>query len=219
MTDEISLYMFGDSITVGQLVSPHRTWAVMLSQYLSDRLAPRRFLLNNASINGNTTRQGLERMPYDVQSHRPNYVLTQFGMNDCNYWQTDAGLPRVSLPAFIANMQEIIGRALNFGARRVMVMTTHPTTRTTPFPWADVSYQESNARYAEAIREAVRGMKSDAVLLIDIEAAFHRRIAAGEAKLEDLLLKDELHLSEAGHVAYFDELRPVLERMLVPQGS
>ena len=35
-------------------------------------------------------------------------VIVQFGLNDCNHWDTDHGLPRVSLDAFIANMKRLL---------------------------------------------------------------------------------------------------------------
>jgi lysophospholipase L1-like esterase len=81
----------------------------------------------NASVNGNTRRQALERMPYEVQSHPLDVLLVQFGMNDCNYWRTYHGLPRVSQAAFRANLAEIIERAFRFGAQRVLLNTNHPT--------------------------------------------------------------------------------------------
>jgi acyl-CoA thioesterase I len=73
-------------------------------------------MVANPSINRNTTRMALERMAYDVQTQDPHVVLVQFAMNDCNYWETDRGLPRVSPAAFKAKLHEIILRARTFGA-------------------------------------------------------------------------------------------------------
>ena len=42
--------------------------------------------------------------PYDVQSHEVDVLVVGFGMNDCNYWMTDKGVPRVSQNAFRANL-------------------------------------------------------------------------------------------------------------------
>src|SRR5262249_48118231 len=146
------LIFFGDSICVGQGVSIHKGWVARLAAHISDiaEARGRDIVVINASINGNTTRQALERMPYDVQSHGVDYMIVQFGLNDCNYWESDRGIPRVSPKAFAANLDEIIARASIFGAIRIVVHTNHPTTRTeNPFPHTTVTYEQSNRRYNE----------------------------------------------------------------------
>ena len=73
------LYLFGDSICFGQLVNAHKTWAVNLSLELNKLYNfPEHFVIQNAGVNGNTTRQALLRMHYDVISHRPNFLMIQF---------------------------------------------------------------------------------------------------------------------------------------------
>jgi hypothetical protein len=58
-----SFYLFGDSICYGQLVSPERTWAMALSIALNNlSIFEGNFLLQKTGVNGNTTRQALERM-------------------------------------------------------------------------------------------------------------------------------------------------------------
>ncbi len=93
-----TIVFMGDSITAGQYVDPERRWTALVSDALNrDYLAtPINLLLLNRGVSGETTRQGLERFPSDVQQHRPDVMTLQFGLNDCNCWVTDAGLPRVS---------------------------------------------------------------------------------------------------------------------------
>lgn len=210
MNDPISVFFFGDSICFGQLVSPHLIWTTKLAARLEAALQPQTVVVNNASINGNTTRQALERMPYDIQSHRVDFLLVQFGMNDCNYWQTDCGVPRVSPGAFAANLHEIIARAVRFGARRVFLSTNHPTTRTQPFHGLDLSYQDSNASYNLLIREvAAEAALHSPVTLIDIDASC-RRVCAEGTSLAELLLDDQLHLSRLGHEIYLEAVSSVM---------
>ena len=94
-----SLYLFGDSITFGQYVSPHLTWANIVSQYFSNK-KDFNFLVQSTARNGETSSQALQRLYYDCISHNPNYVMIQFGMNDCNYWATENNLPRRFTKAF-----------------------------------------------------------------------------------------------------------------------
>lgn len=197
---------FGDSICVGQGVSIYSGWVTRIAGEL-DRIAEqhgREIVVTNASVNGNTTRQALERMPYEVQSHGVDILIVQFGLNDCNYWETDQGLPRVSPTAFAANLGEIVARGRRFGAKRVFLHNNHPTTRNRePFPGTALSYQESNRQYNGIVR-AVAGELSDDVVFTDIEAAFQKITRDECGRLEELLLADGLHLSRRGHDVYFD---------------
>jgi lysophospholipase L1-like esterase len=153
----------------------------------------------------------LERMPHDVQSHMPAYVLVQFGLNDCNYWMTDRSMPRVSVDAFRANLAEILDRCTAFGAPAVFLSTNHPTPRTEPFSHCDVVYQRSNERYNEVIRDlAARHVSDRDVVLIDHEAVWTDELKRG-ASLSQLLLEDGIHLSVEGHELYFKTVVPAIQ--------
>ena len=100
----VKFAFFGDSICAGQGVSIHRTWAVRLSALLEDALGQsgRGLVTMNPSINGDTTWMALGRIAHDIQNHRVDAIMIQFGMNDANHWDTDLGAPRVSEAAFAA---------------------------------------------------------------------------------------------------------------------
>ena len=106
-----SLYILSDSTGVGQFVSLHKTWAVMLSEYLEGR-----YVVQNLSRNGETSRQALERLVPDVLRYNPAIVYVQYGTNDANVWDTDKGYPRVLPNSFYWNMVSILERCRNFGA-------------------------------------------------------------------------------------------------------
>jgi len=214
---QISIFFFGDSICFGQGISIHKGWVTRISASLSElgRLRQRDIVVINVSHSGTTTRQALERMPYDIQSQNPDALIVQFGMNDCNYWETDRGNPRVSPQAFAANLEEIITRATTFGARRILLHTNHPTGRDqSPMRHTTLTYQQSNAQYNRIIRE-VAGRQDGNVVLNDIEAVFNARIGGDRARLLELLLPDELHLSERGHDLYYETVYPVVKSGLL----
>lgn len=206
---KIRLFLFGDSICYGQLVSSHKTWAVALAEKLEASSTKHlSFVIQNASVNGNTTRQALERMSYDVTSHRPDYVLVQFGMNDCNYWQSDNGLPRVSEEAFAANLEEIIKKCFACGVKHVFLATNHLSQKDLFQQNRQVSYEESNRKYNKVIRGTYKqicskGIKN--VTLCDNERKWIQILTKDQfIKLERLLLNDGIHLSEAGHDVYIN---------------
>lgn len=171
----------GDSITVGQhLEPPDVPWPM--------RLNGERVIV--AGVSGDTTRMGLERFPRDVQIHEPEVVVIQFGHNDCNRWETDRGLPRVSPDAYVANLAEMIDRCRTFGAVPYLCTLT-PSKRS-----------EQHARDVEWYDGLLRGVaERRRVPLIDVRAAFTS---------DDLLIADGLHLSAEGHRVYARAVSMVL---------
>ena len=213
--ETVNVFFFGDSVCVGQYVSIHKGWVTRTSARLSDLGQKHncRVIVTNTSANGRTTRQALEQMPYEIQSQHVDILIVQFGMNDCNYWQTDRGLPRVSPKAFAANLEEIIARAFNFGAHRILLNTNHPTgldQKTMPF--TNISYQQSNEQYSQIIRGVAAG-SDPRVILNDVEKAFRTYTNGNRERLLELLLPnpDLLHLSERGHDLYFEVVYPAVE--------
>ena len=87
-------------------------------------------------------------MYYDVTSHSPDYVLVQFGINDCNYWASDKGCSRIS-KAFIANIEEIVEKALMAGSKHCFINTNHPINKenSTIDECICKTYDESNLEY------------------------------------------------------------------------
>ena len=121
MRDDLKVTFFGDSICTGQHVAIHRGWVTQSSASLAEKFdnKDQSIVVKNSSVNGRTTRQALETISYEIQSDKPDIVVVQFGMNDCNYWQSDKGLARVSIEAFSANLSKIITLVVHFGAKKV----------------------------------------------------------------------------------------------------
>jgi len=105
----VKLIALGDSCTYGQGVRASEAWPAVLERLTGHDV-------RNAGVCGDTTRLGLERFPRDVQLHRPNVVVVQFGHNDANMWASDPGVPRVSAEAYIANIYDMLARIGKSGA-------------------------------------------------------------------------------------------------------
>jgi lysophospholipase L1-like esterase len=214
----MKFYLFGDSICFGQLVNAYKTWAVNLAVELAgikDYGVP--FVVQNAGVNGNTTRQALQRMHYDVTSHRPDFMMIQFGMNDCNYWADDLILPRVSRQSFGANIEEIVDRAVASGVRHCFLNTNHPSLKGGFSHYSNITYDQSNEQYNQLIRNAHENMigKGKPVTLVDMEKIWLSQLEESSSlQLQSLLLEDGIHLSEEGHLLYTNFLIPkVIEEL------
>jgi lysophospholipase L1-like esterase len=123
------IVLIGDSLTHGEgIESPHK-WTDIVAASL-----PRHEVIAKG-VCGDTTRLALERFPQDVQELRPDIVVAQFGLNDCNAWASDGGeLPRVSHEAFRANLVEMARRARAFGAIGVAFIQMTPSTKDSTQP-------------------------------------------------------------------------------------
>jgi acyl-CoA thioesterase I len=206
----VIILFFGDSICFGQHVSPHKTWVSRISEKLSS--INKKIIVINSSINGNTTRMALERMPFDVQSHDIDLILIQFGINDCNFWATDNGLPRVSRMAFEANLLEIIERSYLFGTKKIFLNTNHPTNKLISFGNFNRPHQHGNKEYNSIIRKIA--YNDQEIQLIDIEKEFFQHIENG-IPISELLLNDGIHLNTKGHQLYYEIAYPFFEKALM----
>lgn len=168
----------GDSITYGQhLEDPDKPWPLLLNGHT----------VYAAGVPGDTTRLGLERFPRDVQAplartQTAAKVVIQFGHNDANRWDTDQGLPRVSLPAFRANLVEMADRVRTFGGEPFLCTLT-PSYRS-------AEHGQDVARYNAVLRDVA---ESEAVTVIDVREFVHEPTH---------LMTDGLHLSPEGHRVY-----------------
>lgn len=208
----IKVTFFGDSTCVGQGVSIYKGWVTKIAKHLDNygSKVGQEVLVSNSSINGRTSRQALEDMPYQIQSQGVDVLVVQFGLNDCNYWASDRGLPRVSLGAFVENIREIIARAERFGVGRVLLNNNHPTARDKVFmDGTGFTYEASNNRYNSAIRELANELPP-LVVFQDVESFFRNRINL-RTPIDHFLLNDGLHPSSAGHEEYYRLMCPVIQ--------
>lgn len=72
--------MLGDSLSAGYQMPIEKAWPTLLPDELSDRGHQMRII--NGSISGDTTGNGLTRLPALLDKHRPDYVLIELGAND-----------------------------------------------------------------------------------------------------------------------------------------
>lgn len=206
-THLITMVHMGDSITFGQYVDPTVRWTSLVADRLSEmyRDIPIHIVSLNRGVSGETTRMGLERFPDDVQVSNPDIVTLQYGLNDCNCWLTDRGLPRVSETAFRANLIEMVTRARQFGANHVILANNHPTLRHKEMLSGE-KFEDANARYGQITYDVA--LESGATFC-DIRKGFEAYVLH---ELEKLLMPgpDWLHLSVKGNRVYSEIMWPLV---------
>lgn len=204
----LTILFMGDSITEGQYVDSDLRWTNLVAERIRESLLPidsDLHFFHNRGVSGETSRQGLERYPHDVQNVHPDIMTLQFGLNDCNCWDTDHGLPRVSEEAYRANLIEMIVRARHFGVKHIILSTNHRTLRHKTLTNGK-TLEENRIRYNNIVRKIA---VETGVTLCDIEKGFEN---LSEEELRKLLLPepDVLHLSPEGHQFYGSLIYPYI---------
>lgn len=93
-----TLLVLGDSLSAAFGMEQSRGWVSLLTQKLNQHQYPVRVI--NASISGETTQGGLQRLPALLKKHNPSMVIVELGGND--------GLRGLKLSMIESNLQRII---------------------------------------------------------------------------------------------------------------
>ena len=75
-----TILVFGDSLSAGYGVPREKAWVSLLQQKLK-RSHPQ-YRVVNASISGETTSGGRQRIKHALQQHRPDILVLELGAND-----------------------------------------------------------------------------------------------------------------------------------------
>ena len=78
--DTPTILVFGDSLSAAYGLRPEQGWVSLLQQRLT--MQGYGYTVVNASISGETTSGGLQRLPRALSLHRPAIVVLELGAND-----------------------------------------------------------------------------------------------------------------------------------------
>jgi len=102
---------FGDSLSAAYGLQPEEGWVALLQRRL--RSQGYEYQIINASVSGETSSGGLERLPHLLALHHPAVVLVELGAND--------GLRGLPLPTVHDNLSRIIALARDSGAQVLLL--------------------------------------------------------------------------------------------------
>jgi len=102
---------FGDSLSAAYRLQPEEGWVALLQQRLHSQ--GYEYQIINASVSGETSSGGLERLPHLLAQYHPAVVLLELGAND--------GLRGLPLPTVRDNLARMIGLAKDAGAQVLLL--------------------------------------------------------------------------------------------------
>ncbi|HET6545459.1 MAG TPA: arylesterase [Rhodanobacteraceae bacterium] len=178
------ILVLGDSLSSAYRIAPEDGWVHLLRARL-DRAGVARRLIN-ASIAGETSAGGLERLPELLAKHHPALVIVELGAND--------GLRGLPLATIRDNLTAIVTRSRDAGARVVLLGIELP-----------VNY---GPHYRDGLRTLYRDLSREFNLPL---VPF---LLEGVALDPALMQEDGLHPTAAGEPKVLDNVWAVLEPAL-----
>jgi acyl-CoA thioesterase-1 len=111
-----TVLVLGDSLSAGWGIDSEQGWVALLRQRL-DREYPG-YLVINASVSGDTTRTGLNRLGAALEQYQPSVVIVELGGND--------GLRGLSFSEIERNLTGIIDLSQQEGAKVLLTALRLP---------------------------------------------------------------------------------------------
>jgi acyl-CoA thioesterase I len=106
-----TILVFGDSLSAAYGIRPEEGWVALLGQRLQSQGYG--YQIINASVSGETSGGGLQRLPRALELHHPGLVILELGANDAL-----RGLP---LAATQENLATMVRQSQSAGARVLLV--------------------------------------------------------------------------------------------------
>lgn len=111
------ILVVGDSLSAGYGLAPGQGWVSLLQQRLKKEGYGHRVV--NASVTGETTDGGVQRLDRALATHRPAIVIIELGGND--------GLRGLPVSRVRANLELLITKSQAAGARVLLLAIRVPT--------------------------------------------------------------------------------------------
>jgi acyl-CoA thioesterase-1 len=106
-----TILVYGDSLSAGYGLARGEDWAQLLAQRLREKKLD--YTVANASISGETTLGGLNRIEQALKTHRPAITILALGAND--------GLRGADLDAMRHNLERMVDAAQKAKSRVILV--------------------------------------------------------------------------------------------------
>ncbi|NLK20688.1 MAG: hypothetical protein GX308_01095 [Epulopiscium sp.] len=202
---------FGDSLTYGYGVPSNIGFIERLEKHMPQYFPSISWYIVNSGCNGDTTREGLEKLEKEVLNYNPNVVLVLFGSNDSSMNETQFR----TLDEYESNLMKIIKNIKRHNNRTGLNgCVPIPILITPPPVYENVCSPTRNNNRLRQYGHIVKTIAKDYHCpLIDF---FEHMISYGD--YVDLLADDGLHLNEKGYDLLYDLIFSELTKLVNYQG-
>lgn len=178
-----NIVILGDSLSAGYGIDPQKGWVSLLSKKLDQQ---GQFKIINLSTSGDTTSNGLAKLPHALKQYKPDILIIELGAND--------GLRGLSISQIKKNLNLLLENSKKTGAKIVLLATYLPPN------------------YGPEYLKQYNNIFKD--LADHYQVAFVPMFLAGVAGNEQLMQKDGLHPNEQAQSLILNNIWPVLAPLL-----
>lgn len=196
-----SICVFGDSITEGCNDYKKGGWLEQLKRY--HKIPNDEIFVYNCGIQGDSTREILERFESESESRYATAIIFALGINDSCYYNGDKQNNNVSVKIFQNNIEELIKKAKKLRAKIFFIgPTSVEEAKTQPIPWAlETSISnEVIAQYNKTIKEVCSKYTIKFIEIFNL--------------LSYKDLSDGLHPNTKGHEKIFEKVKDEIGDLL-----
>ncbi|OGT46414.1 MAG: hypothetical protein A3E83_06445 [Gammaproteobacteria bacterium RIFCSPHIGHO2_12_FULL_41_20] len=179
-----TILIIGDSLSTGYGFDANRSWITLLQNRLKDKNYD--YEVINASISGDTTGNGLARLPLLLKQYLPIITIIELGGND--------GLRGIQLPVIKNNLARIIALTQEANSKVLLLGIRLPPN------------------YGQQYTEQFLQLYSELVNRYGI--AFVPNFLVNVDESNQLMQKDRIHPTGEAQVIILDNIWPELEKLL-----
>ena len=180
-----TILVLGDSISASYGINTDQGWVALLQKQLQKKSYPYRVV--NASVSGDTTRTGLNRLPTALAQQTPDIVILALGGND--------GLRGLAFSEIETSLNQMIELCQNIKAEVLLVGIRLPPN------YGQAYTQQFADLYSKIAREQ--------------NIAVVPRILDGVDDVRELLQEDGIHPTAAGQLQIMQNVWRGLEPLLI----
>lgn len=201
--DPFTIVAFGDSLTYGYGVLDQIAFPVCLKKDFP------KWRIINKGVNGDTTRDALERINQDVLIFNPQIVTIFFGSNDCSLVE-GYYLPLIEYEKNLRSITELVlslqhEKKFNNGKTLPIFITPPPVVDTDFFPFTTTDRVKL---YAESVKKIAAEYQYP---VIDFFSALWAK--KEEEDFEDFFQFDGIHLSNKGYALLYPMIRDTITNL------
>lgn len=178
-----TILVMGDSLSAGRGIKLEESWVSLVQQELAKKQQAK---IINASVSGQTTSEGLTRLPTLLSQHKPDIVILELGGND--------GLRGQPIKIMKQNLQIMIKLSEDSGAKVILAGMQIPTNYG---PRYTTQFKETYSQLAD----------ENKIILIPF-------LLEGVATRSDLFQDDGIHPTAAAQPIIVKNVLPVLLPLL-----
>lgn len=176
--------VLGDSIGAAYGIAEAEGWVNLMAEHLNQAFGD--VVVHNASLSGETTGGGLQRLPRILEQISPDIVIIELGGND--------GLRGQSVKQMAINLTAMVDLARSYGAETLLLGMRIPSN------YGPAYTEKFASTYTQVAAET--GAAIVPFLLEPI------------ALQQEYFLPDGVHPSQQAQVLLFEHMRPAIENLL-----